>query len=588
MISVPATATQPDRSSQSGSLQRLYRAVERARNGMEDFRRKRKAAVDRIVDDAYGKAEAGEHSGVNQMRFALYVYTRQLAPRNPQGLLITRSDVLKRSAKELQLATNETCTAMNLARTVETAIMQAMTSIGVVKTGVTHASNYELPSYSGDGYPYACPVDFDDFVFDFYARKWEDVEFLGNFYRIPKEDLEEDESYDQSVVKKLQTSEKRPYNETGEERTEQASREADTGTDEYYDYVDLCDLYIPRTREFLTVSADFEKTLPPLRRTKWTGAPGGPYHLLYYYDVDGQLMPIPPAAFWQDIHDLTKELMLKLGDQGLRQKNVALANAQRLDESKAIINAKDGEVIPTVGTPALAEFRTGGVDNNTLAFVTFLMGIFNKQNWNIEVLAGLGPQSNTLGQDEMISASANKQLQDMQERTFKFTAGIIRSLAWTILTDPLVDIPITYTVDGMPEIKVEGRYTPKNQRGEIVDFNVEVHPYSMKLTTPAARLNAINGFLQSVVMPLGQFMQQQGITIDWKLFIELWSQYAQLPEIKDLVKFTPAGQIEPADAAIRKPPQSTRNYVRRNVKDSSPDAERMQMMQTLMSRGEAA
>src|SRR5690606_6892482 len=140
-----------------------------------------------IAGPGFRNADAAEReqAGVNMMRFALYVYTRMFTPRSPQALIITRADALKRSAAELQLALNATAEGMKLVRVIEQCVMQAMTSIGVIRVGITHSPNYASPNSRGDGYPYACCIDVDDFVFDLYAHKWEECEFYGNFYRMP-------------------------------------------------------------------------------------------------------------------------------------------------------------------------------------------------------------------------------------------------------------------------------------------------------------------------------------------------------------------------------------------------------------------
>jgi hypothetical protein len=567
---------------------RLYRSVESARAGMSKFRESRKAIVEQIVGNAYSDSGASEPVPVNEMRFAFYVYLRMLAPKHPQGLIVTRADAFKRQASELQIVANQALDGMSFWQTCEDAISDALTSVGIVKTSITHSESYAIPQYAGDGYPYSCVVDLDDFVFDFRANKWEDVEFIGNFYRMRKDDAQSDDSLDQSVVKQLEKSERRTHNESGEERTGTVSR-GDSAPDkdsEYYDYVDLCDLYLPATKTFLTVSADMDRGLAPLRVSKWEGPREGPYDLLYFNKVPGQLMPLPPALNWKDMHDYINELFLKLIDQALRAKRVGFANAQNIEAAKATIAAKDGEVIVTTGNPAIAQMSFDGVDNNTFGFATSLMGLFNKLNGNIEVLAGLGPQSNTLGQDELINASANKQLVDMQERVFRFVASIIRKVCWIIQSDPLIDVNAYKSPEIRPDIQIPFRYTADNQPASLADFNIQVHPYSMTSQSPAARLSAINGFLQSVAIPMYQAMAAQGIVIDWQKFVDLWSQYSQLPEIKDLLKSAPQGPPEPGDEPLRKPPTSNRTYTRRNVTDTSPDAERMKMVSAMMSKGE--
>lgn len=571
-----------------GSYRRLYRAAERAYSAMDDLRRKRRTYIERIVgsgrnDDGLGPY-APDQTHINSMRFAMYVYTRLLAVEAPQGKFYARSTELKTAAAKLQLATNELAAAIDLGRTVERCIQQAMTSIGVIKTGIDYSDIYarRVPVYRGAGTPYACNVDFDDFIYDAFARNRDEVEFVGNFYRARRDALEDDDSIDQSVVKKIDSSSPGRHPMLGmDERAADITRERSISPDELYDYVDLCDLYTPHTRELLTVSADFGRQLPPLRSIRYDGPDPGPYHLLSFYDVDGQIWPIPPADFWFAWHDLASALMTKLADQALSQARFGLADVRSLGDAEKARSARDGEIIPCVNPQNTVWFNKGGIDNGTIAFLTYCMDMFNKQNWNVEVLAGIGPQSNTLGQDEMINASAGRQVQDMQRRVLNLVKSVLRSLAWPILTDPLVKIDITIPgVDsdspGYPET-----YTSASQRGTILDFNVEVHPYSSRTRTPSSQLAAVNQFIQGVAIPLGQMMAQQGVSIDFQAFLDIWSEYAQMPEIKDILKYGTPGT--PPDQETRKPPTSRREYIRRSISDTSPSAGRAEMIQQLLA-----
>jgi len=571
-----------ERENASGSMSRLYRAVEVAYEGMSTFRERRTEIIKQIVGDSYSKNGTLEPVHLNKIRFALYVYARYLAPKNPQGIVTTRSTALKSGAADLEVALNDVCERMNLGQVLEDAVMDALVGMAVVKIGRTSSENYRINGFEGGSYPYACTVDLDDLVFDFYAKRWEEIEFIGNFYRLPLEDLKDNDDYDQSVVKRLTRSDRESHNKSGEEKASEVSR-GGSEPDEFYDYVELCDLYLPRQKRMITVSREFDKNLPPLRDEPYVGHPDGPYQILYYNKVPGQLLPLPPALQWADLHKLMNELFLKLGDQALRQKQVGVTNARAVEDGKQVLEARDGEFVVSDNPGSTVQLSFGGVDNNTLAFTTYCDSLFNKLHGNIEVLAGLGPQSPTLGQDELISAAANKLVVDMQERTFRFTERVMRSIAWTILTDPAIRLPLRKQVDGT-DIEVPFEYTPERQMGDIMDYNIQIHPYSMKFTSPAARLAAMNSFMQGVAIPLAGLMQEQGVVFDWQKFVDLWSQYQQMPEIKDIVKYAPQDQQEAERDVMRKPPVTNRNYTRRNVKASSPEAERQELMQALLSR----
>ncbi len=554
---------------------------------MAKFRANRLEIIQQIVGQSYSDNGAEQQVPLNEMRFAFYTHLSRLTPKRPQALLTTRQEALKRAAKERQVLLNDTARMMKLGRTFEEWLAEALVSIGILKVGLTYDKAYELDGHQGDGYPYACVVDLDDYVFDLYAKKWECREYEGNFYRARIDDLLGNDKYDQGVVKKLQTAEWRTTNTGGDDRGDTISRGDGPGTDQMYDYVDLCDLYLPQEQRVLTVSAEFTLVLDPLCEEDWKGPKEGPYHRLWFKSVPGQLIPLAPALEWKDLHDPINELFLKLLDQGLRQKKIGYANAQQLDSAEATIQAKDGEVIPTMGNPAIAEQSFGGVDNNTLSFTIACMGLFNKMNGNIEAVAGLGPQSNTARQDEMINENSSKDFEDKQERIFEATEEVMRSIDWCIHTDPVIKRKGIKHPENHPKIDIPFEYTPDSHAGELSDYDLELSPFSYMNQSPSQKLAAVSNFMNGVAIPMYQAMVQQGVVIDWQKFIDLWSQYSQLPELKDILKFAPAApqQQDPQDAPLQKSPTSNRNYTRHNVSDTSPDAERMQLMQSLMQSG---
>jgi hypothetical protein len=138
-------------------------------------------------------------------------------------------------------------------------------------------------------------------------------------------------------------------------------------------------------------------------------------------------------------------------------------------------------------------------------------------------------------------------------------------------------------VRGM-RMEFDASWTPEERVGDFADYEFAIIPYSMTYESPQARVSKIDKFAQAAVS-LAPLIQQQGGTIDCR---EILSQYADalnFPEGEDIVQFTgaPTGGGE----APGMQPETTRNYVRRNVATGgTPQNHRTMLQQALLGGGQ--
>ena len=90
----------------------------------------------------------------------------------------------------------------------------------------------------------------------------------------------------------------------------------------------------------------------------------------------------------------------------------------------------------------------GGINTNSLAYAIQLDRILSRNAGNLDLLGGLSPQSDTVGQDELLASNASKRIADMQDRVTEFTTRIVKDLAWYLWNDPLIDLPLVKRLDG--------------------------------------------------------------------------------------------------------------------------------------------
>ena len=80
-----------------------------------------------------------------------------------------------------------------------------MFSIGIVKQGLASGAVGEIMGFTHNvGQPFADVVSLDDWVHDMTAKRWEQVGYAGNRYRIPLDEARELSIWSKGQREKLQ------------------------------------------------------------------------------------------------------------------------------------------------------------------------------------------------------------------------------------------------------------------------------------------------------------------------------------------------------------------------------------------------
>lgn len=587
-------ATEPASGFDDAKFRRLRRAVRCSYDKLKPFREHRLAAIKQYVGNHYSENGTNTRVPLNLIEQAVSIYLRQLAARAPRALCTTRYPEIRPHAKLLEQAINRLIEEIQFEKTLKSAVVNAMFSVGIIKVGLEPAYEAEIDGVLHDiGQPYADNIDLDDFVYDTAARTWEQVQFCGNGYKVPLEFAKQCDLFDPEVRAQLKPS----YGGGFEDETACEDKAENTGTgekkesdDSYEQCVELWDIYLPRENKMLTISKA-QSQLKPLREIEWHGPECGPYILLGFSEVPNNVMPLPPAALWQDMHELVNQLWRKLGRQALRQKTVTFVQkGQGEKDGTVVVNAEDGQAVGVDNPQNVREAKYGGPDNVNLAFALQAKDLFSSMAGNLEILGGLSPQSETLGQDNLLNANASKRISEMQDRTIQFAREVIRALAWYLWYDPLIELPLTKRVDGT-DINVPVDFTPEDREGEYLDYNIDIQPYSMQDMTPSARLAAINQVLQTVgsLLPIMPMLQQSGYMLNVDALLRTYNKYANIPELEEIVTslmldMMPDQQPQPVGQPPTKmqPPVTTRRYERVNRPGATTQGKDAAMAQLLM------
>ena len=563
------------------NLQRLRSSIERSREDLEKFRKLRHELISQYVGSHYSRGDDQTQKSipVNVLELAASIYTMQVVGQRPRATVLSGDHTLGRSRSAFQLAINHLIEEINLEETLSIAFLDAFFLMGIVKVGNTREKLIEIEGFLHDvGQPSADIVDFDDWVHDTDERRYEQVKFCGDKYRLPFDYVKESGLFDAKALEKVSPINRQRKDEMGNPTADTLSTGNESTNPDVQDYVELWDIWLPL--ENLVITLDDNSLGLPLRIVEWEGPEMGPYHLLRLNDVPSNIMPTSPAS---QLYDLQRTLNMgyrKLFRSAARSKRVGMY--QDAEAGRRVKEANDGDMIAVDDVSAVSEAQFGGIDNNLLAFMIHTNQQFSRQAGNLDVLGGLSPQAGTLGQEQLLSTSANNRVAHMQGRQTQFTEKILRSLGWHIWYDPMFDPPLVKPIPGTSQL-MSVSFTEEDREGDFLDYNVRIEPYSMTYKSPEMRLQQMNGVLQGVIFPMLPMLQQEGLTLDIEAILELYAEYGDLPRLRELIQLSEMQQNPQGGGdQARQSPFTSREEIRRGQSGASPQGADQVMQQMLM------
>lgn len=560
---------------------RLREAVRIAQHRLSPFRESRLDFIREYAGHHYGNDPTPEKVPTNFIELAVNIYTRALAAHAPQVLASTPVLQHKPLARKLELATNKVMEDICFESELIDTVMDALFCVGVLKVG--------LRDDGQDGQPYAQHVDFDDLIIDMGARRWDEVSFIGNRYRLPLEDVLANEAFDADVREALDRMDdpREMYNEVGDEMAQSIAMGEPQEGEEYEKHIDLIDLYLPREQLLVTYADEYENK--PLAARPWRGSPRGPYHWLSFFRVPANIMPLAPVSVWYDLHLLANHLFRKIGRQAERQKTLGVAQQGSEVDGRRIRDAADGELVMVDNVGSVGQMSFGGVDNGTLAAFLQTKDQFNWFAGNLETMGGLGPQADTLGQEELLHSSASARLTDMQETVISFTKKAVQDLAGYVWNHPTRSYDVQYQ---HRHYTIPMSLTPgERQRVPLSAINVKIEPYSMQHRPPQARVRTLTQVFTQLVLPMLPMLEKQGIVPDLEGFLRTIGRLLHLDELEEVLMFTgDAPGMAEGGGEDRNRPRQAPNTTRTNVRVNRPGATRSgkdQVLSQILSGGNA-
>lgn len=588
---------------------RLCAAMQRARLVLRTPRQHRFDMVRQYVGRYWSEEGSITSVPCNLLSAYVGIVGRKLIAHNPRFMLSTWNRQARPVVSAMEAWINKQVEKIKLQNTLQRIVVDALFSVGICKVALATPADAALSGWGvAAGQPVAERVDLDDFVFDVHAKDFSEAGYIGHRFRAPLSVIRNSKIYSKDR-KELQPEWDRIYNMEGDERIGILGRTTLGGDEEEYeDFVDLWEVYLPRHKVVLTLRDDnltgaaggadgpdrnYGKAL---RIQKWLGPESGPYHFLGFGVVPGNPMPKAPLQDLFDLHKSINAILRKLLRQAERQKQVTFVQGGATEDGARVLEANDGDIIRIDNPEKIQQREIGGPNQQNYMLFESMKQLFSWLSGNLDVMGGLSPQGDTATQENLLNANSSGTISEMQQRTVDFSSSVGNALCWYWHHHPQQIMRSEYHAQGMPEVSVVRNVHPPG-RGlgplgrkrmardhKFEDMDIRTDPYSMQHTTPEKRLQMLNQIVQQTYLPMAQIFQQQGISLDLNAYLQKVGKYMDDPDIQDILTVQEPPQEQPAggpsdQSGPPKPAETTRNYVRRSMGKQGDQNQILQRLQ---------
>lgn len=508
-------------------VQILQKNAETCRKNLRPELKKRREILDEYAGDFYkeGRAKAVP---LNLVSRAFRLLVPSIVAQNPKVMIRPRILKLKPFSETFRLALNHFIKEIKLGQTLRNCVFDALSYMGIIKMGICDGGPLveDAKGILHDaGQIYADRVSPEDYFFDLTARKKEDMDFEGDIYELPLRYIQESgiyKNYDKLVkiyssrdfFKKNQDYIKNIKNIAYEEAT-------------YKDYVKVQDIFLPAENLIMTIPLEGQGD-KPLRVIPYEGPENGPYRLLRLGDFPDSIIPPPPIWNWLDLYKFVQEVINRIARRIKRGKSLIVYDRNSEQDANVIRDAEDMELIGVDNVDNAKEIEVGKLDYKIFDVIGWFKNLCSEQAGNLDMLAGLKAQANTLGQEQMLYANATTILDDMIQRAYEFTQDVLMDTAWYVWHDPFIEMNVTKRIAGLENIQVA--YNDDAKEGDFWEYNVEIEPYSMARMSPTLRMRRVMELVSGLIIPTLGYAAQQGDVLNVRNLVKTVARDMDLTE----------------------------------------------------------
>lgn len=512
---------------------RLKESVEASLLDLKPFRENYKRYLKEMVGVYYSKNGNPKVVPINLLELATTIYLQQLMAMPPRVNVTTYNRGVRPAGNKLKQVVNDQLGDYQAFEALQRATRTSIGSLGVVKVGIEPKGQIEVDGeiiYKNK--PFIEHIQIDDWVHDMSAKAIGKGTYEGHRFEMELDDALENEDFDPEERKLLQARESSTQNHEGDERANQIQGNK-ASKSPFKKMVELWEIFLPKEQLLITLSLE-GGSKKPLKVVQWKGPERGPFHKLYFAEVDGNSMPLSPAQLWMGLHLIVNGLYRKLDRQSSRQKRLLLVRSQNANDGTKITNANDGDGVVVDDPTTAKEVDLGGIHQENFAFMLQSKDLFSWLSGNLDVIGGLSPGSDTVGQDKILNSNSSQRVLMMQHRVMLFTKQVLTDYAYYLWSDPVETYQTEIQVKGFGPI--QGKLTPMDRTHDFFEHKLEIEPFSMQFQTPDQKLTKLNQILTQFLLPAAPLMQGDGIKVDWGTLIKLQSEYMQMPELEAVIE----------------------------------------------------
>jgi hypothetical protein len=552
---------------------RLKVMVERNRGVQKQYMTQYLESVSQYVGGNYSASASSRKVPITLLTDAVNIHKRLVVGNPPKAEVTSENPGLRLAAPPMQYLLNRRIKQLGLARTVRLAFMEAMFApFGIIKTTMQK---------DADGrFSIACDhVRYENMVFDMTACLEEGLQVIGDLFEVPRDEAVK--RWGEEKVKHVQLAVEANLRQGGQRRAKELGGGDKISDQELKKSIGVWSLFLHTEKGPQIVNVPYGVENEILERKDWQGPPTGPYQLLGFHEVPGNLMPLPPTSLWFDLHYLANIIFRKLARQAERQKTVAVGDTNNADSARELKNASDGDFI-TARNLNVEEVRTGGVNPEGFALFLQMRRLFSTMAGNIDILGGLGSQADTLGQEQLMAGQAGTGIADMARTTYEFVGRVLYDVGYLMLMDPWLNEQVTIRVPNT-SLYYTDRIVADSFFGAWTNFDVCVVPGSMMYLSPAAKAQMLMSNVDRLA-PILPILTEQGYVLDGGKLVELLARWQQLPELADVLKKASAPS-QPMAGPTERPRQAAvtrREYNRINTPGVTPAQQEQTMIQKLL------
>ena len=573
---------------QDGYYRRLRESIDQSDRRLNPWRADRVNLIKKYAGKRFTHDDAQQSDPANLMYQTANVYMMSMAANRPQVLVTAEDPRLIGFRSTFQTNLNNLLEQLKVHVTFQQCVLDAFFCFGVAKTTLGDHGSVEIETnkFVDPGRPYIGRVSFDDFGFDTSSHDWSKIRYAWDCYQVPMRKLVEDPvMYDQELVRNLQPSTVPQRSQIGEERVAEIQTEGDPDSVDLEPMVTLMDVWLPE-RQQVWICAKDHSSLPPLAVVDWYGRESGPYQILRLGMVPDMILTATPAMQLAHLHDVVNRLIRKGEKEAKNRKQVGIGTPAAAADAATIVKASHGDFVTVKNIADIGEISFNGVDGPTQAFAIGLEDLFDRMAGNLQAMGGLGPQSGTATQDQLIHDRVSKNEAFMLTSVLEFMSDVVLDAAHLMWNDAALQIEGTLTIPGT-DWTVPNNWTPDHRVGRFDQYGFRIDPYSLPYRSPLQRLEALNSALQLYLeMQSAGVLAQYGAQIDVQKLVEIQAELLGEPRLKEVVRFdAPAQDPDPRSQGDGGMPRDTvRKYVRENVPTGGTEKSRHgTLQQTLLS-----